>query len=101
MAQNSIVLPRVVIPILLVVLVAAGVGGYVVWQRYLRLPPRGSPQYVKYVEAFQVGVAALDLGGADDSKDSAKTLDNEIVNLAEGKLTEAINTIPGEPAAWA
>src|SRR6266851_2171953 len=100
MAQNSIVRPRVVIPILVVVLAAAGVGGYFMWQRYTRLPPRGSPQYVKYVAAFQVGVAALDLGAADDHMDQAKAQDKELVNLAQGKLTEAINTIPEEPAAW-
>ncbi|HEY1859262.1 MAG TPA: FG-GAP-like repeat-containing protein [Gemmataceae bacterium] len=89
------------IPVVVVVLAAVGVGGFLAWKWYTRLPERGSPKYVKYVAAFQVGVAVVDLGAADNTKDPAKAKDDEIGNLALSKLTEAIDTIPQEPAAWA
>jgi tetratricopeptide (TPR) repeat protein len=84
-----------------IVLIALGIGAFFTWKWYTRLPEYGSPKYVKYVEDFQVGVAVLDLGGGDDSRDPTKAKDKEIANLAESKLTDAINTIPEEPAAWA
>ena len=46
----------------------------------------GSPLHEEFVEAFQVGVAALDVGKVD---------------TAEENLTKAIEKVPREPAAWA
>jgi tetratricopeptide (TPR) repeat protein len=65
------------------------VGGYFAWKhlRPVPLPEPGSPLYEEYVDAFQVGTAALDSG-----------LLNE---RAVEKLSEAIDKIPEEPASWA
>ncbi|HEV3342703.1 MAG TPA: FG-GAP-like repeat-containing protein [Pirellulales bacterium] len=70
-----------------VVLVAlvAGAVGYKLWQRN-RLPGPGSPEYEQYVEAFQIGIAALD---------------SNVTEVAEENLTEAVKIIPEEPAGWA
>lgn len=77
---------RLAVAAALAVLVAgAGVGAYVWWAK-TRLPAPGSPAYEEYVEAFEVGVAALDVGVGD---------------VAEQNLTRAIELIPREPAGWA
>jgi cytochrome c-type biogenesis protein CcmH/NrfG len=68
------------------VLAAAGAGGYYYWHQ-TRLPAPGTPRYVEYVRAFQVGVAALE---------SPKS-----TQLALERLNEAKRIVPGEPAAWA
>lgn len=76
---------RLVVAVALVLLIGAGVGGYA-WWKSTRLPAPGSEAYEQYVEAFDVGVAALDVGVGD---------------VAEQKLTQAIELIGREPAAWA
>lgn len=50
------------------------------------MPGPGSPLYEQYMEAFQVGVAALDA---------------DIPQVAEQNLNRAVELIPQEPAAWA
>ncbi len=70
---------------LAVLLVGVGVGGYIWWAK-TRLPAPGSPAYEEYVEAFEVGLAALDVGVGD---------------VAERNLSRAIELIPREPAGWA
>jgi tetratricopeptide (TPR) repeat protein len=78
---------RVVVVSVLLIAVAgmAVVGSYLLWLRS-RLPGPGSPAYEQYVEAFQVGVAALDA---------------DVPQKAEENLTRAIDLVPQEPAAWA
>src|SRR5713226_4417646 len=98
MAQRSLIRRPFVI---LVFLLAVGIGGYFAWKWYTRLPPYGSAKYVKYVQAFQVGVVALDLEAGDEGMNQTQKMDKEILDLAPERLTEAINTIPQEPAAWA
>ncbi|HWB11164.1 MAG TPA: FG-GAP-like repeat-containing protein [Pirellulales bacterium] len=71
--------------LLTVVLLVAGAIGYVLWSQS-RLPAPGSPEYEQYVDAFQVGVAALDA---------------DVPQMAEESLTQAVKIIPEEPAAWA
>src|SRR5262249_46132944 len=72
---------------IVVLLAGAGVAAYFFWwKKPKELPGPGSPVYQEYVEAFQVGVAALDAGAND---------------TAQKRLTEAIEKIPEEPAAWA
>jgi tetratricopeptide (TPR) repeat protein len=85
--------------VLLAVLVAVGVGLYF----YFRadLPDRNSERYKNYVPAFQVGVAALDLGAPPAKPGPNEDEANAIRDLARVKLTEAIATIKDEPAAWA
>jgi len=61
------------------------VAGYLVWGR-AGLPAFGSALYEEYVEAFQVGVAALDA---------------DVPQVAEENLTRAIGLVPKEPAGWA
>lgn len=56
-----------------------------IWLGGSRLPRPGDPTYEQYVEAFETGTAALDVGLND---------------LAEKELTRAISLIPAEPAAW-
>ena len=68
---------------LVLVLIAAG--AYVAWKR-TRLPNPGDPVYEEYVEAFELGVAAMDV---------------DEVNLAGANLDRAIELIPKEPAGWA
>ncbi|QDU18547.1 CRTAC1 family protein [Urbifossiella limnaea] len=69
----------------LVLLAGLGTGGYV-WWKTTRLPLPGSAAYEEYVEAFEVGVAALDVGVGD---------------VAEKNLTRAVELVPREPAGWA
>jgi tetratricopeptide (TPR) repeat protein len=77
---------RILLAVVLVALVAgAGMVGYVWWKK-TRLPQPGNPIYEEYAEAFEVGVAALDVGVGD---------------VAVEYLTRAITLIPQEPAAWA
>ena len=70
----------------LALLVGAAAVGYFVWKRQSRLPGPGDPAYEQYVEAFDVGVAAMDV---------------EVVAVAEPNFDEAIRLIPQEPAGWA
>jgi tetratricopeptide (TPR) repeat protein len=72
--------------VLAIAVLAGAVIGYVIWDR-TRLPKPGSPLYEEYVDAFQIGTAALDSGSLNER--------------AIEKLTEAIEKIPQEPAAWA
>ena len=65
-----------------VLLLALGTGAYLLWLRP-RLPQPGSPVYEAYVEAFEVGVAALDAA--------------EPKNADKG-LSRAIELVPQEPA---
>src|SRR4051812_17075794 len=85
MVFRSLSRRRLLLLTLVLALTAAGVGGFVLWQRS-RLPGPGSPLYEAYVEAFEVGTAALDVGKND---------------TAEEYLTRAVETIPPEPAGWA
>jgi hypothetical protein len=73
-----------VLVLLLLVCAGIGVGLYFIFRK--TLPEPGSRRYLEYVEAFQVGVAALDAGN---------------LKLADEQLTRAIEIIPEEPAAWA
>jgi cytochrome c-type biogenesis protein CcmH/NrfG len=79
-------------PVALVLLVAALAGAGAGLFFLLRKPPApalpgpDSPAYQEYADLFQVGVAALDVDRFD---------------LANTKLTAAIQRIPEEPAAWA
>src|SRR4051794_25681873 len=76
---------RVVAAVLVVLLLAGGVAGYF-WYQRARLPRPGSPLYEEYVEAFQIGTAALDV--SEDTN-------------AEKYLNKAVSLVPGEPAGWA
>ncbi|MFO0844884.1 MAG: FG-GAP-like repeat-containing protein [Gemmataceae bacterium] len=71
-----------------VCLVAAGLGvaGLFLWRARSGLPAPGSPRYEEYVEAFEVGTAALDSG---------------LWPEAIERLTSAVELVPQEPAAWA
>lgn len=64
---------------------AAGVGGYLWWQK-TRLPGPGSAKYEEYVDAFDVGLAAMDVGVGD---------------VAEKNLSRTVELVPQEPAGWA
>ncbi|QEL13524.1 CRTAC1 family protein [Limnoglobus roseus] len=67
-------------------LVAAGAVVYFVTNRRPpALPGPGDPTYEQYVDAFELGGAALDV---------------EVVDVAEQNLNRAIDLIPQEPAAW-
>ncbi|HVX13166.1 MAG TPA: FG-GAP-like repeat-containing protein [Pirellulales bacterium] len=74
-----------VVLLLVVVALVGGTIGYVLWSRD-RLPAPGSARYDKYVEAFQVGLAALDA---------------DLPQRAEPELTVAVEIVPDEPAGWA
>lgn len=74
----------VVAAVVVAVGVAAGV--FFLWKGVAPLPSPGSPAYEQYVEAFEVGVAAVDV---------------EVVDVAEKNLTRAIDLVPQEPAGWA
>ncbi len=78
---------RIWILAVLLVATAAGVGVWMLRDRFL-LPKPGSAKYEEYVVNFQVGTAALDAGPG-------------LVDRVEGPLTRAIELIPQEPAAWA
>ncbi len=78
-----------VLGLLVVALAGLGVGAYFLWWKKPAEPPLpgpGSPAYEEYVRAFQVGVAGLDA---------------DRYEIADKRLTQAIETIPEEPAAWA
>lgn len=75
---------RLLIAAMAVFLSLAVVVGYRLWRS--GLPGPGSSAYEKYVEAFQVGVAALDA---------------DLPQVAEEHLTRAVEWIPQEPAGWA
>src|SRR5260370_25417605 len=100
---------RIIIGGLLLLLVAAGAGIYflVLKPRQLQadLPKRGTARYEKYVEAFQVGGAAIEIGeppNADKNEDKKIGAEREgSKERAFQKMTECIETIPDEPAAWA
>ncbi len=87
---------------LLAVLVGLGVGAYFLWRKSQpELPGRDSPLYQKYVEAFQVGVAALAVAAPPPGKDQGQPGETGIGDLAYHNLTEAVQTVPEEPAGWA
>lgn len=81
MAIPSLFRRRILLVLLLVVFASAGVGGFF-WIKHQR-----EARYREYVRVFQVGVAALDTANKDE--------------LALSSLTQAIELIPSEPAAWA
>jgi tetratricopeptide (TPR) repeat protein len=69
-----------------VILVALGGAAAVyVWNKP-RLPQPGTERYEQYVEAFQLGVAALDA---------------DVPQVAEENLNRAVQLVPEEPAGWA
>jgi tetratricopeptide (TPR) repeat protein len=69
-------------------LAGLGAGAYFLWwkPRQEPLPGPETAAYQEYVQAFWLGVAGLDA---------------DRYEIAEKNLTRAIETIPGEPAAWA
>lgn len=77
---------RLLVTILALVAISGGVIGYLIWKRSAELPARGSPTYLEYQRAFQVGVAALEAGREE---------------LALEKLNRAVELVPEEPAGWA
>src|SRR3569623_2060262 len=68
------------------VLILVAVGGGYWFYSHQASPQEEWPQYEQYVEAFQVGVAALDA---------------DVPQVAEENLSRAIELIPEEPAGWA
>jgi cytochrome c-type biogenesis protein CcmH/NrfG len=88
--------------LLLAIVVGVGVGVWLLVRKpSSELPGPGSPAYQKYVAAFQVGVAALDVPDRPGKADANKPEDEGLGNLAQDSLTEAVTTIPEEPAGWA
>ncbi len=82
----------------IVVLAGLGLAAYFLW--FLpRVPGPDSPRYQKYVEDFEVGVAALDLGSPGEKP--GESVNAAAPDLAYRKLTAAVETIPEEPAGWA
>ncbi|MBV9125570.1 MAG: VCBS repeat-containing protein, partial [Planctomycetes bacterium] len=86
MTRSSLLWPGQGPVVLILSLAALGVGASWLLRPPPGLPGPGSPVYQEYLEAFQVGVAALD---ADRT------------TLALNRLTQASERIPQEPAAWA
>ena len=80
------------------ILAGLGVAAYFLWFQPT-LPGPGSPRYLKYVEDFEVGVAALDLGSPGEKP--GESVNAAAPDLAYRKLTAAVETIPEEPAGWA
>jgi len=83
---------RLVVLIALILAVSGGGAAvYFLWPRPIaqpvELPLPGSPKYAEYVQAFQVGVAALDT--------------EKQIGVALQELTRAVELIPEEPAGWA
>ncbi|HEV3416323.1 MAG TPA: FG-GAP-like repeat-containing protein, partial [Pirellulales bacterium] len=68
-----------------VALLAAAAIAYSLWFRPA-VPAVGSAKYEQYVEAFEIGVAALDA---------------DVPQVAHESLTKAIELVPEEPATWA
>jgi tetratricopeptide (TPR) repeat protein len=88
--------------LLLVVLTGLGVGAYFLLRKSgPDLPGRNSPRYQKYVADFQVGVAALAVAAPPKAADQAEAEEGGLRDLAYHHLTEAVTTVPAEPAAWA
>jgi Tfp pilus assembly protein PilF len=83
--MSSPALRRTLFVLLAVALIAAGVAGFKLWSQN-QLPGPGSPRYEEFVDAFQIGLAALDAG---------------VTQIAEENLTRAVEMVPGEPAGWA
>jgi tetratricopeptide (TPR) repeat protein len=78
--------PRTLVVALAVLSVAAlAIAVYIGWHRP-GLPAVGSAEYEQYVEAFDVGIAALDA---------------DVPQIAVEALNKAIDLVPDEPAAWA
>ena len=77
---------RVLIAAAVVVLVALGVGAYFLWIA-ATLPGPDSPVYREYVNAFEVGLAALDTERAQE--------------IGGESLNKAVEIVPQEPAGWA
>ncbi len=88
----------ILIGLMVLVLLSAGLGAYWIFIRKPALPGPGSPAYLEYVEAFQLGVAAIDI---ELPADVTNEEDEGIRDLCYTKLSESIKRIPGEPAAWA
>jgi tetratricopeptide (TPR) repeat protein len=78
----------VLIVLVLAVLGGLGAAGYFLWWRKREepLPQPGSQAYEEYVRTFQLGVSYLDV---------------DMDKQAEANLSQAIEKVPGEPAAWA
>ena len=74
-----------VIAAVIVLLAVTGVTLYF-YRPSPKMPVPGTPSYEKYVEAFQVGVAALDV---------------DLPHVAEKHLTTAVELFSEEPAGWA
>jgi Tfp pilus assembly protein PilF len=68
-----------------VALMAVAAIAYSLWFRSA-VPAVGSAKYEQYIEAFEIGVAALDA---------------DVPQVAHESLTKAIDLVPEEPAAWA
>src|ERR1700676_712079 len=68
------------------VLLVGRVAAYFLWFRQ-GPPGPDSPRYRQYVEAFEVGLAALDT--------------ERSLEIGGEKLDQAVQIIPEEPAAWA
>jgi tetratricopeptide (TPR) repeat protein len=93
---------RLALVLLLALLAGGAIGAYFLLRpRTAGLPGRDSPAYQKYVEEFQVGVAAL-VVAAPPKKDNPDNPDDDgFHDLALRNLSDAIVTIEQEPAAWA
>src|SRR5579883_2948986 len=72
--------------VVLLLLIAVGAVTFLAWKRQPRLPGPGDATYEHFVEAFDLGGAALDV---------------DVWEVAEQNLNRAIELIPQEPAAWA
>jgi cytochrome c-type biogenesis protein CcmH/NrfG len=72
--------------IVAVLVIGLGVGGYFLFFDTSKLPEPGTPLYEDYLDNFQVGTAASDVGRDE---------------VALPRLSEAVEKVPGEPAAWA
>jgi hypothetical protein len=79
---------RLLIAAVAILVLAAGVAiAYLYWNRSQpELPVPGDPVYEEYVEAFDVGVAAIDV---------------DVWEVARENFDKAIGLIPQEPAGWA
>jgi tetratricopeptide (TPR) repeat protein len=98
---KSLRLPLVLV--LVAVVAAVGVGAFFLLRKPppAPLPGRDSDAYQKYVTFFQVGVAGLSVLAPPAGPDQGKSGEAGIRDLAYRNLTDAIETIPEEPAAWA
>ncbi len=70
----------------LAILVAAvGTMAFLAWKSRTRLPGPGDAAYEQYVEAFELGLATLDV---------------DIWDVAEENFNRAVELVPQEPAGW-